>query len=239
MTTHFSSGVTNVSASNEMAILRTMDQTQYYTFFNDFNSYAAADWVVTETDAGSTEAIVDGAGGLFAITNVSAGATDAAQIQWAGGAGAGRLTVFWDITKEVIIKARYKVSSAADAAFVIGAATVDTSVVASLPTDGLYFFKAGGAASLIASARKSGTSSSVTLGNMADDTFVTSSFVYNPTGGQFGNYWTASLNGNPVGGITTTTNSPTNGLCISIGLLNASAVAHVLTVDYLNVMVQR
>lgn len=238
--THFSSGVTNVSGNDQMGILRTMDPSQYYTQNFDFFGYTATDWVVTETDAGSTESVVDGAGGLLAITNVSAGATDAAQLQWAGGSGAARLTTFWDSSKELVMKARFKVSDATNTALLIGAATVDTTVVASLPTNGLYFYKAGAATSLIASTRKAGTSSSITCGAMADDTFCTAALVYNPnTFSGTGAYWQAYFNGNLVGGISTVTNSPTAGLCLSIGLLNASAIAHVLTVDYLNVMVSR
>lgn len=235
MGTHFSSGVTNVSANDQMAALRTMDPSQYYDQNFDFFDYVAGQWVVTETDAGSTEAIVDGAGGLLAITNASAGATDAAQLQWAGNSGAAKLTTYWDSTKDLVMKARFKTSNATNTALLIGAATVDTSVVASLPTDGLYFYKAGASTSLLASTRKSGTSSSITLGTMANDTFVEAALVYTANNGQW-NGWFNNVN---VGRITTTTNSPTNGLCVSIGLLNASAVAHVLTVDYLNIMVQR
>lgn len=235
MTTHFTSGVTNIAATDPNTALRTMDPTVYYEQIMDFFNFTAGNWVVTETDAGSTEAVVSGAGGLFAITNVSAGATDAAQVQWSGGGAAGVLTIYWDSTKDLFMKARFKVSNATDAAFLIGAATVDTTVVASLPTDGLYFYKAGASTSLLASTRKAGTSSSVTLGAMANDTFVTANLVYTASDG----VWRAALNGTVVGSITSTTNSPTNGLCVSIGLLNASAVAHVLTVDYLNIQVQR
>lgn len=240
--THFANGVTNVLATDELGILRTVAPNLYYSQNFDFFSYTAADWVVTETDAGSTEAIVDGAGGLLAITNVSAGATDAAQIQWAGGSGAARLTTYWDSTKDLIMTARFKVSDATNTALLIGAATVDTTVVASLPTDGIYFYKAGAAASLIASTRKSGTSSSITLGSMSDDTFCTATIAYTPSGfpgDNTGQLWRAWFNTNLVGSISTTTNSPTNGLCTSIGLLNASAAAHVLTVDYLSIMVAR
>lgn len=235
MTTHFSSGATNVSGNSDLAALRSMSPTVYYSQNFDFFSYAATDWVVTETDAGSTEAVVSGAGGQLAITNVSAGATDAAQIQWAGGSGGAVLTVFWDATKDLIMTARVKCSTASTMAWLVGAATVDTTVVASLPTDGLYFLKASGAATVIASTRKAGTSSSVTLGTTVADTFNVMTLVYTAVDG----IWRASFDGTLIGTIAATTNSPTNGLCVSIGLLNAAATAHVLTVDYLNIMVQR
>lgn len=234
MGTHFSSGVTNVSGNDQLAILRTMDPTVYYEQNFDFFSYASGEWILTETQAGATQAIIDGAGGLLALTNTT-GASDANQIQWCGNAAAAKLTTYWDSSKDLVMKARFKVSDATNTGILIGAATVDTSAVASLPTDGLYFYKASAATSLIASTRKAGTSSSITLGSMANDTYVIVSLVYS---GQNG-VWDGWFNGTKIGSITTTTNSPTNGLCTTIALLNATGVAHVLTVDYLNLMVQR
>lgn len=235
MGTHFSSGVTNVDKQNAMAILRQPDPSVYYEQNFDFFDYVAGQWVVTETDAGSTEAIVSGAGGLLAITNASAGATDAAQIQWAGNSGAAVLTTYWDQAKDLVIKARFKVSDATNTAFLIGQGTVDTSIVASLPTDGIYFYKAGASTILTAAVRKAGTSSSINLGTMANDTFVEVALNYSASQLKWSGWW----NNLQVGSISGTDNSPTNGLAIAIGLLNASAAAHVLTVDYLNVLVQR
>lgn len=234
MVSHASSGITNRLASDQMGALRTMDPTVYNSWVDDFTTYASADWVVNETQAGATQAIVDGSGGLLALTNTT-GASDVNQIQWAGGAGAGRLTMYFDTSKDYLMKSRFKVSDATNTAVLIGAATVDTTLTASLPTDGIYFLKASGATTLIASTRASGTSSSATLGAMANDTFVEASFVYTAENG----IWQAWLNNSPVSQITTTTNSPTAGLCVSIALTNASGSAHVLTVDYLNIYRQR
>lgn len=233
MGTHFSSGVTNVSRDDQMGLLRQPDPSVYYNQLFDFFDYTAAQWIVTETQAGATQAVIDGAGGLLALTNTT-GATDANQIQWCGSAAAAKLTTYMVSGKDLIMKARFKVSDATNTAVVIGAATVDTSLAASLPTDGIYFYKASAATSLIASVRVAGASSSITLGNMANDTFVVASLVYSAGDDK----WTGWLDGNQTGTISGPTN-PSNGLCTSIALLNASGSAHVLTVDYLNIMVQR
>lgn len=235
MGTHFANGVTNVSGNDEMAALRTVDPSQYYSWFDDFNNFTAAQWVVTETAAGSTQTIVDGAGGLFAQTNVSAGATDASQVQWAGTAATAILTTFWDVTKDLIMKTRFKLSTATTNVALIGAATVDTTLAASLPTDGLYFLKATGVATLTANVRKAGSSTSIALGTVADDTFCTASMVYTAIDGT----WRGYFNGALTGVNATASISPTAGLSPGIALLNAAATAHVLTVDYLNIMVQR
>lgn len=234
MGTHFSSGVTNVFRDDEMGRLRTMDPSQYYAWCDDFSNYTAANWVVTNVGTTPTQAIVDGAGGILKLT-ATTGATDGSQLQWAGGSGAARLTVFWDSTKDLLMKTRFQVDSALNSGLLIGAAAVDTTLVASPPNDGIYFLKASNSTSLTAATRKSGTSSSITMGAMADATWVTASLVYNSTTG----FWYAYLNGNPVGSIASTTNSPTNGLSVSIAQLNGSAAAHSLSVDYLNVFVSR
>lgn len=233
MGTHFSSGVTNVSRDDQMGLLRQPDPSVYYNQLFDFFDYTAAQWIVTETQAGATQAVIDGAGGLLALTNTT-GASDANQIQWCGAAAAAKLTTYMVSGKDLIMKARFKVSDATNTAVVIGAATVDTSLAASLPTDGIYFYKASAATSLIASVRVSGTSSSITLGSMADDTYVVASLLYSASDDK----WTGWLDGSQKGSISSPTN-PSNGLCTSIALLNASGAAHVLTVDYLNIMVQR
>ena len=235
MSTHFSSGVTNVSAQDQMAQLRQLDPSQYYNQNFDFFEYTAAEWVVTETQSGATQAIIDGAGGLLALTNTT-GASDANQIQWCGNAAAARLTTYFDSSKDFIMKARFKVSDATNTGILIGAATVDTSVVASLPTDGIYFYKAAASTSLLASTRIAGTSSSITLGTMVDDTYVVAALVYSASKAK---WWGWLDGGTPVGSINGYAGAPTNGLCTSIALVNASGAAHVLTVDYLNVMVSR
>lgn len=235
MTSHYSSGITNVSGQDQMAILRQPDPSQYYQQNFDFFSYTSGEWITTETQAGATQAIVDGAGGLLALTNTT-GASDNNQIQWCGNAAAAKLTTYMVAGKDLIMKARFKISDATNTGILIGAATVDTSLVASLPTDGIYFYKAAASTSLIASVRSGGTSTSMTLGTMADDTFCVVSMVY--SGSQF--KWLGWFDGGtPVGSITTTATNPTNGLCPSIALLNASGSAHVLTVDYFNLMVSR
>lgn len=235
MGTHFANGVTNVSGNDELAALRTPDPMQYYSWSNDFNAFTATEWVVTETAAGSTQTIVDGAGGLFAQTNVSAGATDATQVQWAGASGAAVLTVFWDSTKDLIMKSRFKLLTATTNVALIGAATVDTTLAASLPTDGIYFLKATGVATLTANVRKAGSSTSLALGTMTDDTFCTATMVYTALDGT----WRAYFNGALTAANATASISPTAGLSVGISLLNAATTAHVLTVDYLNIMVQR
>lgn len=223
-------GVGDNAIGSPLANYAGLNPARYRLYFNDFFNYTAADWVVTETDAGSTEAVTSDAGGVLAITNASAGATDEASLQWAGGSGAVVTQWTFDSAKDMVLVARFKVSNATNAALLIGLAATDTAPVASLPANGIYFYKAGGSTSLLASLRASAASQSVTLGAMANDTYVEAAFVYNSSTG----YWQAFLNGALIGSNTSPT-TPSAALAPTIGLLNASAVAHVLSIDYLMV----
>ena len=72
MTTHFTSGVTNVTADSTFGKVKAPDPTKYHMYHNDFDTYLASDWTITTTEGGSgnaSEALGDGDGGLLVITN--------------------------------------------------------------------------------------------------------------------------------------------------------------------------
>lgn len=238
-TTRYPNGVVNSTSYGPYGNHLQPKPTTYYDYFNDFFRYSATDWVLTETDAGSTETIVTaGEGGQFAITNASAGATDAASIQFSSDGGTTAATQFlWEVGKDMVIAARFKLDAVAatTTAAVVGLAIADTTPVASLPANGIFFYKASAAATLIASVRKAGTSTSVTLGDMVADTFNDAVFYYTAVDGT----WRAFLDGVFVGSFNTASVSPTVAMTPTIGLLNASAAAHVLTVDYIYCAKQR
>ena len=68
MTTHFTSGVTNVGADSTLGKFKAPAPHKYHTYFNDFDTYLASDWTITTTEDGTgsaTEALADGDGGLL------------------------------------------------------------------------------------------------------------------------------------------------------------------------------
>ena len=223
-------GVGDNAVGSPLANYAGLNPARYALYFDDFFGYDANDWVVTETDSGSTQAVTSAAGGVLAITNASAGAADEASLQWAGGSGAVKTQWTFDSTKDTVLVARFKVSNATNTALLIGLGSTDTTPVASLPTNGVYFYKAAASTSLLASLRASGTSQSVTLGTLANDTYVEAAFVYNSSTG----YWQGFLDGVLIGSNTSPT-TPSAAMALTMGLLNASAVAHVLSIDYLMV----
>lgn len=74
MSTHFTSGVTNVSSSGSGGLLKQPSRHKYHEYFDDFNIYNAGDFTITTTEDGSgsaAEALIDGDGGLLQITNAA------------------------------------------------------------------------------------------------------------------------------------------------------------------------
>ena len=73
MTTHFTSGVTNVSADGTLGKLKAPAPQKYHSYFNDFDTYLASDWTITTTEDGTgsaTEALADGDGGPMTQHNL-------------------------------------------------------------------------------------------------------------------------------------------------------------------------
>jgi len=135
MVTRFPNGVTNATENAIFADLTVPDVTKFHTYFNDFDVYTAGDWVVTETQAGATQALTAGDGGLLLLTN-SAADDDIIVLQKTPAAftfTAGKKTFF---------SARLMVSDATQSDFVVGLQVVDTTPLD--VTDGVYFLKSDG-----------------------------------------------------------------------------------------------
>ena len=79
----YPNGVTNAGPNDPLRNFVDTDPTKVYRYFNDFHTYVAGDWTVTETQAGATQAINAGAaGGVLLLTN-DTGNTDVNQLQLA------------------------------------------------------------------------------------------------------------------------------------------------------------
>jgi hypothetical protein len=221
--TRFPAGMTNVSESNLFADLRNSDQTIYHTYFNDFDTYVAGDWVVTETDAGATQALTAGDGGLLLITNTAAD-NDLVALQKTPAA------FTFETGKKAFFRTRFKVSDATQSDVVIGLQVVDTTPLD--VTDGIYFLKADDAATVNIICRKNastGSTSATAIATLADDTFVTLGF-----------YWDGidtvqyEVNGVVTGSLTSAATYLPDAACtVSFAIQNGAAAAKTMTVDYI------
>jgi hypothetical protein len=208
------------------------DQT-YYGYFNDFMTYNSGDWTITTTEAGTgsaTEAVTSSAGGALLLTN-AAGDNDLDFLQLKG--EAFRLAA----GKRAFFSSRFKVSDATQSDFVMGLHITDTSPLD--VTDGIYFIKSDGAATVDLAIEKNNTATTASsIATMANDTFITLSWFIDPNSS---NVHYSVNNAEPLAQpFLVDTNFPNDeDLTISFGIQNGEAVAKTMTVDYINVMVER
>ena len=230
MTTHFTSGVTNVSASGSGGHVKQPSRHKYHEYFNDFDVYTAADWTITTTEDGSgsaAEALVDGDGGLLQVTNAAGDNDhDFFQLKKEG--------FKYEAGKQLGFYFRFKASDATQSDVVAGLQVTDTTPLD--VSDGVFFLKADGAATIDFVVEKDGTQSTLTLPNsLADDTFMTVGFLYNPKNQKFHVY-----QNNVLAGTVVSTNAPDDEeLNVSFGIQNGAAAAKVLTVDYVHALKER
>jgi len=224
-TTRFPNGVTNVGEDSLFAAMGQLAPTKFHTYMEDFDYYAAADWTVTETQAGATQALTNGDGGLLLLTN-SAADDDLNALQKVGASFA------FAAGKKLWFEARFKVSDATQSDFVMGLQGTDTTPLDT--TDGVFFLKADGSTSVSLLVEASSTATTTaSVATVADDTFVRLGFWYD---GDAAVYY--FVNG-ALGGKSVTTNLPTADLRVSFGIQNGEAVAKTMTIDYVFVAKER
>ncbi len=225
-TTRFPNGVTNVGEQSLFAELGQPAATLYHTYFEDFDYYTAADWTVTETQAGATQALTDGDGGLLLITNTAAD-NDLVSLQKVGE------SFRFASGKPLFFEARFKVSDATQSDVVIGLQITDTTPLD--VTDGVFFIKADGAATVDFLVEKNNTATTASaVATMANDTYIRLGFYYD--GISAVQYF---VNGS-IAGSSVTTNLPDDeDMTITIAIQNGEAVAKTMTVDYVYVAKER
>ena len=213
---------------------------RYFNYIDDYEDYTAASWVQTLATS-ATVAVTTAPGGIRAMTTATAGAADESSIQWAGHSGAFSGQFVWDGTKDVLFYASFEVDDVVNTALFVGLGAVDTTPLSSIDANWIGFYKASGAAALVGGVSKAGTITSVALGNMVNATFVSVAMRYSATGTpeQQAGTWQVFLNDLLVGTLATASITPTVALAPTIALLNASAAAHVLSVDWMHASIQR
>ncbi len=118
--TRFTSGLATVPKAAPLGMYGLPDPTEWHSYFNDFDTYVAGDWTVTEVGAGS-RALTDIDGGALLITNAAAD-NDRNELQKLGE------SFLLTAGKRAFFKARFKVSDATQSDFLIGLAVTDTTL---------------------------------------------------------------------------------------------------------------
>jgi hypothetical protein len=226
LVTRFPNGVTNVGEDSLFADLTMPAPTKFHTYYEDFDYYVAGNWTVTETQAGATQALTDGDGGLLLITNTAAD-NDLVSLQKVGE------SYRFASGKELFFEARLKVSDATESDVVIGLQITDTTPLD--VSDGVFFIKADGSTSVSLLVEKNGTATTTSsVATMANDTFISLGFYYD--GASSIQYFVDGV----VKGTSVTTNLVDDeDLTVSFAIQNGEAVAKTMTVDYIFVAKER
>ena len=230
MTTHFTSGVTNVGTDSTLGKLKAPAPHKYHQYFNDFDTYLASDWTITTTEDGTgsaSEALADGDGGVLLVTN-AAGDNDHDFFQLV------KEGFKFESGKQIGFHIRFKTNDATQSDIVAGLQLTDTTPLD--VTDGIFFLKEDGAATISFIVEKDSSQSTLTLPNsLADDTFMTLGFIYDPKDQKF-----HVFQNNVLAGTVVSTNAPDDEeLTLSFGIQNGAAAAKTLSVDYVGAYKER
>lgn len=173
----FLSGIGTAPYGTNLGNYPFPDPTEKCVAFYDFNQYVAGDWTVTNTTSHATIGLVAAsstipAGGVIGLVGGASSTTaDVAAIQ------ANPANLYFASTNEVWFYAHLQLDVAANNQIILGIAS---SVATAAPTDGIYFAKAAGAATVDFVVRKSSTSTTATtITTLADATNVELGFYYN------------------------------------------------------------
>jgi len=224
--TRYTSGVTNVESKKPMGQLIIPDPTSIHMFFDDFDKYLASDWTVTEVGL-ATQALTDGDGGQLLITNAAAD-NDSSSSQLVGE------SFTLESGKKLWFTTRIKVSDATQSDILIGLHVLDTTPIASAPSDGVYFRKDDGDTNWDFTVRASSASVSESTGVATATTdFMRLDFYFD--GKTSIKYFIDEVHK----GTAAVTGFPTTEMSVSFSVQNGEAVAKTLTIDWIGAIKER
>ena len=252
LTTRHPNGVTNAAYGQTMGNSGIPDPSWAHVYHNDFDTYLASDWTVTKTGTG-TVALTAADGGQLLITN-TAGATDAIYNQ---------LTVagFKVVSgKDIFFKLKGQLSDVTNSVFYAG--LISTTTTPLTLGDGIYISKPTGSGAVQLNCVIGGVATITTfpaaalmvaatdfeIGIHVDYLGNVEAFFNPSTGADWQQLGTQSssagamtvrgrvaavANASITGGLTAVVLNP------SFGLLNSTAAARTLQVDYVTVVRNR
>ena len=197
------------------------DPTDMHRYFDDFDTYTAAQWTVTVVGTG-TAALAAGDGGLLALATSGAG-SDSVLMQKATEGFS------FEAGKPAWFKTRFKVS-ALTTVVVIGLQVTDTTSLD--VTDGVYFLSTVTTGAVTTYSRKDATTGSATGTGitLVADTFTELAWFWDGKGSV--EYWQDGAQKGTITGVTASTYLPDTTTTISFGVQTSTAAIKTMTVDY-------
>jgi hypothetical protein len=204
-----------------------IDPTRRHEFFDDFDKFVAGDWTITKVGTG-TVALADLDGGNLLITNTAAD-NDSIQLQKLGCGfllAAGKPSWF---------SCRFKLSDATQSDLIIGLAVTDTTLMGAVAgagaTDGIFFSKDDGVATIDFQCQKDATTGQTrkaSVATLVDDTFINLGWYYDGIASVY--YFVNDVKSGKLS--ATSAFLPDVILTPSFGVMNGEAVAKTMNVDY-------
>lgn len=170
--TRFPAGVSTQPVGFPLGQYPLPNPMSVYTHFEDFGSYTAGEWTVTNTTSHATIAAVAGVGGLLSIAGGASSVTNDI-----GAILSNPLDFNFTTGQPVWFNTSIKATTAANDQLQVG---LTASNAALTPADGIYFNKAAGSAAIDFVVRKSSTSTTkAAVATLVNATFIKLAFFYN------------------------------------------------------------
>jgi hypothetical protein len=244
----FPSGVVDRNPTHVMGMLPTLDPTKYNVFFEDFHkaTIAAADITGWHGDAVGTNValvVTDAAGGV-ATTETGAMADDNSCYQW------GTNTTVHEIFKleagkKAWMRVRFKTEDADQDKFFIGMHVAADDITGTEPAD-QFGFRSGATPDALqfAAGKTNSTEVTVSLGTMANDTFVICTAYYDGKDTVY--CWRESADGTVANSGEADVTSSTAGdllpdteMTVGFAIECADTGADLLSIDYIYIITER
>lgn len=250
LTSNTPNGLTNAAPYQTLGQAGFPDPTWAHIYANDFDTYTAGDWTVTLVGTG-TQALTAGVGGRLLVSN-TAGASDATYMQKTpAGFNIPAAQPSPSTGKQCFFKFSGQLSAVSADVWFAGVAQAGATTIASI-TNGIYIAKATGQAGLTLNVVAASVTQTVNfpatcvltaatdfeVGFMVDVYGNVAGF-WNPTTGWSTPISSANLAaGTQTRGYACALYAPTMPASTTLvspimGLLNSSAVANTMQVDYL------
>ncbi len=229
----FTSGISTREKLSAFGDFPLPDWTQWHLWYDDFDNYQVAQWVVTRVGTTPTEVVQNADGGVLLLT-MAATDDSSASLQWSGNDLATTAETFrFAVGKRLFYKARFQVSDALQSDFVLGLQITDTTPLA--VSDGVYFRKDDGDTNLDFVVIKASVATTETaFSTVASATWTELAFYYDGKSG------IKFFKDDVHLGTSVLTNLPdTEELTISIHMQNGEAVAKTMSLDFIFVAKER
>jgi len=236
-TSNFPNGATNVADSVSLGSYVAQDPTKVHSWFDDFDTFSAttgttggSEWLLTAAAAADTAAIEDADGGILLLTTDTATA-DTVYLQWEGFQPTPVESWTFTTGTPMWFKCRLKLAVAAGAALICGLAVTDSSPLDA--SDGIYFLKAAGSATMSLVVIASSTATTTTAKTMVDDTYTNLAWYYDGTDGIDIFVDEVKVARSVI------TNAPSTELAVTLGIKNNNATPRTARIDYIFVAKRR